>query len=116
MKTDITLEYGSWILIIDAKVNSQDTSKNYGKNVITHQTCIRFLPMLNKALEMEGNGVEVCGMLLYARTNESIQPDSDYMMSGNMISVKTLDLNQEFCVIKLQLDVIVEDNLMKNKF
>ena len=51
-------------------------------------------------------------MLLYARTNESIQPDSDYMMSGNKISVKTLDLNQEFSEIKEQLDDIVEYYLM----
>lgn len=45
-------------------------------------------------------------MLLYAKTNESIQPDSDYVMSGNKISVKTLDLNQEFGEIQKQLDDI----------
>lgn len=48
-------------------------------------------------------------MLLYAMTNERIQPDSDYVMSGNKIRVKTLDLGQDFEVIKEQLDGIVED-------
>ena len=58
------------------------------------------------------NDVEVSGMLLYAKTNAEIQPDSDYVMSGNMISVKTLDLNQEFGVIKEQLDAIVNEYLI----
>ena len=46
-------------------------------------------------------------MLLYARTTNEIQPDSDYVMSGNKISVKTLDLNREFGEIKKQLDDIL---------
>ena len=71
-----------------------------------------FTYVKNKSLEIEGTGVEVSGMLLYARTNERIQPDSDYLMSGNEISVKTLDLNQEFTEIKEQLDGIVEKYLV----
>jgi len=50
----------------------------------------------------------VSGMLLYARTDDAIQPDNDYQMSGNLISVKTLDLNCEFAVIAAQLDAIAE--------
>lgn len=53
-------------------------------------------------------------MLLYARTTESIQPDNDYLMSGNKISVKTLDLNQDFAEIKNQLDDIVHEYLTKS--
>ena len=34
---------------------------------------------------------EVSGMLLYAKTNQGVQPDFEYHMSGNRISVKTLD-------------------------
>ena len=71
-----------------------------------------FTYVKNKALELEGKGYEVSGMLLYARTTDRIQPDSDYVMSGNKISVKTLDLNQEFSVIKEQLDIIVEKKLL----
>ena len=47
-------------------------------------------------------------MLLYARTDEQVQPDGDYMMSGNKISVKTLDLNREFVEIAEQLNKIVK--------
>lgn len=45
-------------------------------------------------------------MLLYARTDENIQPDNVYMMSGNKISVKTLNLNCDFLEIAAQLDDI----------
>ena len=50
----------------------------------------------------------ISGMLLYARTDDAIQPDNDYQMTGNQISVKTLDLNCEFAVIAEQLDTITE--------
>ena len=50
----------------------------------------------------------ISGMLLYARTDDAIQPDNDYQMSGNQISVKTLDLNCDFAVIAAQLDAIAE--------
>ncbi len=56
-------------------------------------------------------GVEphtVSGMLLYARTDETIQPDNVYQMSGNQISVKTLDINREFADIATQLKAIVD--------
>lgn len=47
-------------------------------------------------------------MLLYARTDEVVQPKEDYQMSGNQISVRTLDLNQNFSHIAAQLDAIVQ--------
>ena len=53
-------------------------------------------------------GERVSGMLLYARTDDSIQPDNDYQISGNQISVKTLDLNCDFKTIAAQLDAIAE--------
>lgn len=51
---------------------------------------------------------KVSGMLLYARTDEEIQPDNTYMMSGNRISVKTLDLNCDFSEITRQLNAIAD--------
>lgn len=109
MKTDVTLEYGDKILIIDAKFYSQNTSENFGKNIHRTENLYQiFTYVKNKEVEIQGKGIEVSGMLLYARTNERIQPDSDYVMSGNKISVKTLDLDQDFSLIKNQLDNIVK--------
>ena len=47
-------------------------------------------------------------MLLYAKTDEEIYPDNVYQMSGNQITVRTLDLNQPFAEIAGQLDEIVK--------
>jgi len=55
---------------------------------------------------MQGKGYGISRMLLYARTTSEIQPDSDYVMSGNKMGVKTSDLNYDFEVIKKQLDGI----------
>ena len=55
---------------------------------------------------MENNDLEALGMLLYAGTDEEILPDNTYKMSGNTIGVGTLDLNQDFRLIKEQLDDI----------
>jgi 5-methylcytosine-specific restriction enzyme subunit McrC len=51
---------------------------------------------------------EVAGMLLYARTDETILPNNSYQMSGNTIMVQTLDLNCDFSIIAGQLNIIVE--------
>ena len=50
-------------------------------------------------------------MLLYAKTDEEVLPDNDYVMSGNKISVKTLDLDCEFSQIAEQLNKIIEQYL-----
>lgn len=55
----------------------------------------------------------VSGMLLYAKTDEDIYPENEYRMSGNRISVRTLDLNEEFSEIRKQLDQIAEKYLLK---
>ncbi len=49
-------------------------------------------------------------MLLYARTDEAMQPNNSYQMSGNKISVRTLDLNQPFSAISDQLNAIVTEH------
>lgn len=52
--------------------------------------------------------VTISGMLLYAKTDEQIVPDNTYQMSGNQISVKTLDLNCGFDEIRDQLDKLTQ--------
>ncbi len=110
MKTDVTLEYENKILILDAKFYSQNLSENYGKNIHHTSNLYQiFTYVKNKQAELQEKDIEVSGMLLYAETSSSIQPDSDYVMSGNKISVKTLDLNRDFNEIKIQLDKIVRE-------
>ena len=105
MQSDIMLVYGDRTLIIDAKYYSHTTQKQYNVNTLHSNNLYQiFTYVKNKAAV----GGEVSGMLLYARTDEEIQPDHTYMMSGNRISVKTLDLNCDFREIARQLNAIAD--------
>ena len=107
MRSDITLSKGNKILIIDAKYYGDNLEHYYDSNKISSDNIYQiFTYVKNKAFENPDNNVS--GMLLYAKTEAQIQPDADYQMSGNTISVKTLDLNQPFINIKKQLDDIIK--------
>lgn len=51
-------------------------------------------------------------MLLYAQTEDEGKFEKNYKMSGNPISIKTLDLSQDFSEIRSQLDSIAEKYLL----
>lgn len=110
MQSDITLSYKDKILIIDAKFWTHSTQTQYDKHTIHSGNLYQiFTYVKNKTASIGDTPYEVAGMLLYARIDEMIQPDVEYRMSGNRISVKTLDLNCEFQVIANQLNTIVEE-------
>ena len=69
-----------------------------------------FTYVKNKEAEFGDKPHTVSSMLLYAKTDEEIQPDHSYRMSGNKISVRTLDLNRDFSEIKAQLNAIVAEH------
>lgn len=111
MQTDIMLSKGCTVLIIDAKYYAHTTQAQYNVHTLHSANLYQiFTYVKNKEAEMAGEPHKVSGMLLYARTDESIQPDNTYQMSGNKISVKTLDLNQEFSEISVQLNAIVNEH------
>lgn len=111
MQSDILLEKGDIVLIIDAKYYSKTTQSQYDSHSLISSNLYQiFTYVKNKAEENKKDGHTVSGMLLYAATDESIQPDEKYQMSGNQISVKTLNLNTDFSDISKQLDSIVEEH------
>lgn len=55
---------------------------------------------------------EVSGMILYARTDEDVYPENEYVMSGNKIGVRTLNLDSNFTEIRRQLDEIANSILV----
>ena len=112
MQSDITLSYGSKVLIIDAKYYANTTQVQYDKHTLHSNNLYQiFTYVKNKDSEFGDKPHEVSGMLLYAKTDEAVQPDNTYMMSGNRISVKTLDLNCDFPVIAAQLNAIADNFL-----
>lgn len=111
MQTDIMLSYQEKILIIDAKYYSNMTQTQFGMHTLHSGNLYQiFTYVKNKEAELALESHEVSGMLLYAKTDEIVYPDQKYQMSGNKISVKTLDLNLDFADIAAQLNAIVEDH------
>lgn len=110
MQTDITLSRENTVLIIDAKYYGTTLQAQYGARTIHSNNLYQiFTYVKNKEIQMRNVHHNVSGMLLYARTDEENQPDNTYQMSGNRISVKTLDLNCDFSEIAAQLNEIAEE-------
>ena len=111
MQSDITLTQGNRVLIIDAKYYTRTMQTQYDVHTLHSANLYQiFTYVKNKDTEFGDQPHQVSGMLLYAKTDEMIQPDNTYQMSGNQISVKTLDLNQEFSAIAEQLNAIVAEH------
>ena len=109
MQSDISLQKDNTVLIIDAKYYSHTTQVKYDKHSLHSNNLYQiFTYVKNKDYELRQQKHEVSGMLLYAKTDEDIQPNNVYQMSGNQISVKTLDLNLPFSDISRQLNDIVK--------
>lgn len=111
MQSDITLSKGDTVLIIDAKYYSHTTQLQYNVHTLHSGNLYQiFTYVKNKEAEFGDMQHTVSGMLLYAKTDEQVQPDQVYHMSGNKISVRTLDLNQEFPEIANQLAGIAREH------
>ncbi|MDD7245769.1 MAG: 5-methylcytosine-specific restriction endonuclease system specificity protein McrC [Eubacteriales bacterium] len=110
MQSDIMLREGNQVLIIDAKYYTHTTQSQYDTHTLHSANLYQvFTYVKNKEHELKDKEHKVSGMLLYARTDEEIQPNNTYSMSGNRIDVRTLDLNCDFSFIKQQLDSIVKE-------
>lgn len=108
MQSDIMLTKGNNVLIIDAKYYSHTTQTQFNVHTLHSANLYQiFTYVKNKDMEFGNQPHKVSGMLLYAGTDEFVQPNNMYQMSGNTISVRTLDLNCDFFDIKEQLDNII---------
>jgi 5-methylcytosine-specific restriction enzyme subunit McrC len=105
MKSDITLQNGERTIIIDTKFyesGSMNTNSQYGNTTFISGNMYQIYTYVkNKDKNATGN---VAGVLLYAKTDEAVTPDDDFNIGGNPISIKTLDLNQDWTGITSQLE------------
>lgn len=110
MQSDITLSKDEKVLIIDAKYYSRIFQSKFNAQTIHSSNLYQiFTYVKNKDAELKGYPHKVSGMLLYAKTDELILPDTSYSMSGNKINIRTLDLESNFETISRQLDAIVNE-------
>ena len=109
MQTDITLQCGSSVLIIDAKYYAHTTQTQFDRHTVHSGNLYQiFTYVKNREYAFDDAEHTVSGMLLYARTEEEIQPNQTYSMHGSQISVRTLDLTGPFEEISGTLDQIAE--------
>ncbi|SFY08593.1 5-methylcytosine-specific restriction endonuclease system specificity protein McrC [Ruminococcus sp. XPD3002] len=106
MQTDITLQKGNKSLIIDAKYYGKAMIEKYDKVTLRSSHLYQiFAYVKNMDNKNKGN---VSGLLLYAKTEEEVFPEGEpFVIGGSSIGARTLDLNQPFNRISLQLDDIV---------
>ena len=107
MQTDIFLRLKEKVLILDAKYYGRTMQEHFDKYTLHSGNMYQiFTYVKNQDKDNTGN---VAGILLYAKTNESVTPDCMFHIGGNQIGAKTLDLNTDFKVIAAQLDKIARD-------
>lgn len=104
MQTDIVLRKNGRILIIDTKYYGKILRSVHEKESISSGNMYQIFSYV-KNMDKDNTGC-VSGMLLYAKTEEAVSKPIDAYFGKNRIVVKTLDLNQDFSVIKEQLDSI----------
>jgi len=107
MKSDITLRSDRRVLIIDAKYYGETLQRQarYDSASI-HSGNLYQIFTYTKNMSASHPDEEVSGMLLYARTESALQPDDRFLMEGNAIYVRTLDLSGKFYDIEMQLRAI----------
>jgi len=99
MKTDISLysKASSKLLIIDTKFYPNALQSNFDKHSFISSNMYQIYSYVNNS-SFKG---EVSGMLLYPTVDYTLDERTE--ISGKKIYVRTLDLNQEFQVIRQQL-------------
>lgn len=107
MKTDITLHKGNRTLIIDTKYYGSMMQENFDKQTIHSGNLYQIFAYV-KNMDKDNTGL-VSGMLLYAKTQEAIEPDLTAHFGNNRIMVRTLDLNREFKDIEKQLEELAQE-------
>ena len=108
LREEHMLSQGNRVLIIDAKYYSKSMIENYDKATLRSAHLYQIFAYV-KNMDTT-NTDNVSGLLLYAKTEEEVFPDGEpFVISGNSIGAKTLDLNKEFKEISAQLDRIAID-------
>lgn len=103
MQTDIVLRNHNKTMIIDTKFYNQNMAVNRysdSRKQISSNLYQLFTYLENyKVAENE----QLSGMLLYAKTNDDVQPDHEYKIKGKVFKVMHIDLNTKFTFLKEQL-------------
>ena len=109
MQSDVMIDSKDKTLIIDAKYYTKMVQKRFDSEKIHSFNLYQIYTYVKNENKI---GKQVSGLLLYAQTDGRLVLDNSYLIDGNKISVKSLDLNCEFEEIKNQLNHILVENGM----
>lgn len=93
-------------LIIDAKYYGRTLQTYYDVSTVSSANLYQIYTYV-KNEDRDNTGL-VSGLLLYAKTEDWVQPYVDVNIGGNFIGASTLDLDTPFPLLKEQLDEIVD--------
>lgn len=105
MRTDVTLRLGLRTLIIDAKYYSRPMQVRWGKETVHSANLYQMLAYV-KNTDANHTGA-VSGLLLYARTDATTQPNLDVAIQGNRIGARALDLNRPWAHLRTELEDVL---------
>jgi 5-methylcytosine-specific restriction enzyme subunit McrC len=98
MRTDVTLRSRYRTIVIDTKYYPEALAENYGQKKIRSD---HFYQMYAYLKNCKSQGTLPEGILLYPTTSQSL--DLAFVMGGNKMRVKTLQLNQSWQKIHAEL-------------
>lgn len=102
MRTDITLQRGGDVLIIDTKYYSASMQvSQYGGHTFHSGNLYQISAYVQHAAAQSSS---VSGLLLYARTSGPVQPELDAVLAGHRIGAATLDLTQPWPLLRRELE------------
>lgn len=107
MKTDVMLRHQNRYLIIDAKYYDTMLQTYYDTQKIQSPHLYQIFTYV-KNQSAKAPDATVAGMLLYAKTTDEEAQQHTFQISGNQISVDTLDLSRDFYSITQKLNDIAE--------
>ncbi len=106
MQSDVVLRNGNKTLIIDAKYYERNLQSRYMDSIKLHNNNLyQIYTYVDNYQKLHPNE-KVSGMLLYAQTSNSVQPNTIVKLQGIELAARTLNLDLEFQDIASQLDDI----------
>ena len=106
LNTDIVLEYGKKLLIIDAKCYGQILKTHYQHEALSSSNVNQIHMYVSTAAY--NTDLEVSGMLLYAKTKDEYIEPQVWTTTGFKYAFNVLDLDRSFSEISSDLDAIAD--------
>lgn len=108
MQSDVVLRNGNRVLIVDAKYYGKITSTHFRSRTLHSSNLYQiYCYVKNQQAALPAEAPPVAGLLLYALPENTTPLNVSYVMGGNPIGARTLDLNRDFGEIRRDLDAIV---------